>query len=211
VYSVPVIAFIALFVDNDFCRRRTSFDGAVGSNLIETFTMVATYDERIEKPLCPICRYDLTGHPTLGQCPECGFSFDKRAILVEASRRPWAFLLIANGLTFLAGICIWRWSGRITVSLSCFLGMFIAWYRYARRRRFVYVSPTEIRVITGKKAKVFPINQIHRVVWSKITGNLSLDSEAEGIIATIPYGFFQSKRLAQKVVRAFEKLKDENT
>jgi hypothetical protein len=36
--------------------------------------------------LCPACAYDLHGLPEAGLCPECGRSYDKRAMIRDATR-----------------------------------------------------------------------------------------------------------------------------
>ena len=155
---------------------------------------------------CPWCGYCLRGLPREHRCPECGFSYERGAVVAERPRWGWMLLLVLNTLTFLVGLYIWGRTGKLTLALATFTGILVAFIGYGRRRRVVYVSENELRVI-GRSAdeQSYPTKEIQSAVWSGLTGDITIRGHDGEVITTIGSTFLQSHRLAKQVVGAIER------
>jgi hypothetical protein len=85
---------------------------------------------------CPVCEYDLAGLPAAHACPECGFEYDERTIVLYGARTGQSVQPLLVGLfgylTAVTWIAGYRW-----VSLGLLLGAAcILWQMFANRRRF---------------------------------------------------------------------------
>lgn len=130
----------------------------------------------LDKPAldrCPACRYSLQGLPSVYRCPECGFEYDDKTLVVEMFDRPWKnpllgaeilmLMYLALGLSYQlmnATVNFFTWLNLvvfISASVLFFLG-FDA-FRYPP---MVVVSPVGVLLRHGSK-----VPQVH--LWSTIT------------------------------------------
>lgn len=155
---------------------------------------------------CPWCGYCLKGLPRKYKCPECGFRYDRGAVVVECPRRLWALLTVLSMITFAIGVYIWMQSGQFTLFLSTCTLILVGLIRYTRGRRLVHVSEDELRIIRrGATEELYPIKEIGAAHWSGVTGDITVWGRDGEPIVIIHRGFLDSHRLAKRVVSAIER------
>ena len=87
--------------------------------------------ETLTECVCPACRYDLTGLPRQGVCPECGKGYDELTVhpkidlpgpLEVIVRFGWPLLIVALGIASMpAGNCFVVTMGVIMVPFNGFI------------------------------------------------------------------------------------------
>jgi len=57
---------------------------------------------------CPVCEYGLCGLPSRHQCPECGFAYDEKTLVLRPEgHRRWILVTISILVIVLLGAVLW--------------------------------------------------------------------------------------------------------
>lgn len=153
--------------------------------------------------LCPRCRYSLHGLPDRHHCPECGFAYDVHAKVFAASRWIWVGLMIANGVMAIVLLVLFVFL-RNTLGLALLPAFLLmiggATWRLRRAGNLVLVSGKQLQVLTRKGLDSYSLNEVAKMAWDPVTGDILVLSTSGTCITRIPSSFLSSNRRAQSLV-----------
>ena len=156
---------------------------------------------------CPVCRYLLTGLPDEHVCPECGFGYERDAVLVEEHRYTWKHYVGVVGVPILLMAGSWLRSGRLIdpylVSLAILTPLVAGLWRTRRPRNAVLVSRQNLRILRrGVVEQQFPLADIRNAEWSSVTGSVVITGIDGETLFTASIFLLQSHRRAKTAVSA---------
>ncbi len=162
---------------------------------------------------CPICNYNLHGLPQCHTCPECGFEYDGRMVVVwQGNRFAW-FALFFFGLSGLGNLPIgFVIGGRAWWYTVLSLGMLHAAWRGARslflqRKNRVVVGPQGVMTVdVGGAVRLYAWAAFARAEYQVAGGGVVLVGETGRPVGVIGYDFLgstQRVRLAIAVINGF--------
>ncbi len=146
---------------------------------------------------CPLCGYSLFGLPDHHKCPECGFGYERDAVLFSQRRWPWAVMCIANGMMLLGGIIIqpgWRGVPSPWVAVGAMGVLGCAW-RLRESKKFVLVSKKWLRLIgVSEPEQRYPTEAIACATWSRVDGMVEVLAHGAAVLVRIPSSVLRSHR-----------------
>ena len=129
--------------------------------------LVAALPEADLLPICPVCGYSLHLQPIQHRCPECGFEFDRRALVFRGEAGTAASRRSARPLQILAA-ALFAWP--LLVILTTTFTARVPWpvpaiaipllilldWMFLRRKRpeFILVGPTGVAAYRGVRCGV---------------------------------------------------------
>lgn len=167
---------------------------------------------------CPLCRYSLTGLPDYHTCPECGFAYERDAVVFFPRRWPWVAMCVANGIMFLGGIIMqpaWRGAPSPWLVVGAIGVVGCAW-RLRQAKKSVLVSARWLRLLSARDPEQrYPMEAIERVTWSRVDGMVEVVAHGGAVLVRIPPSVLsshrRSKTLAATITRYANRVKPEVT
>lgn len=165
-------------------------------------------DSTVGLARCPLCGYSLVGLPDHHTCPECGFLYERNAVLFSQMRRSWKVLCIASGMMFLAGIIMqpaWYSVPSPWVVVGA-IGVVGFGWRLLEPKKFVLVSRKWLRVCGGSEPEqCYPIEAIERATWSRVDGMVEVFAYGGAVLvrirSTLLWSHRRSKKLAATITQ----------
>ncbi|MCH7924389.1 MAG: hypothetical protein IIC51_02515 [Planctomycetes bacterium] len=156
---------------------------------------------------CPVCRYSLTGLPDEHGCPECGFRYERDAVLIEEHRYTWKYFAagVAFPICFAAGTWLssGNFGGLFPASIPILTLLVVALWRARRPKNAGLVVRTSLRIFRrGVVQRQIPLAVIRNAKWSFVTGTIDITGTAGKTIFTVPNRFLQTNRRAKALVSA---------
>lgn len=167
---------------------------------------------------CPICTYDLSGLPQSHTCPECGFEYDRRTVVIwQGNRFAW-FALFFFGLGGLGNLPIgFVVGGRAwwyTVLSLCMLHA--AWRGarslFLRRKNRVVVGPQGVTTVdAGGAIRRYPWSAFATAVYQVAGGGVVLVSDTGRAVGVIGYDFLGSTQRVRQAIEVINGFRNSST
>lgn len=156
---------------------------------------------------CPVCRYSLTGLPDEHVCPECGFAYERDAILVEEHSYTWKSYAAVACVPILFVVCISLLSGRLggllPASFMIPTSLVAGLWRARRPKNAGLVSRTSLRIFRrGVVQRQIPLAVIRNAKWSFVTGTIDITGTDGETILAVPNRFLLTNRRAKALASA---------
>ena len=149
---------------------------------------------------CPLCKYSLVGLPNHHMCPECGFAYEREAVLFSQRRWSWTVLCIANGMMFFGGIIVTVLRGVPSGWLAGAIGVVGFAWRLLQPKKFVLVSRVWLRLVGGSEPEQrFPMEAIERATWSRLGGLVEVRAHGGAVLVRIPSSLLWSRRRSKRL------------
>lgn len=146
---------------------------------------------------CPLCGYSLVGLADHHKCPECGFMYEREAVLFSQNRRAWKTLCIANAALLLAGIVLLLSRGVASSPVLALgaIGVVGFGWRLRQPKKFVLVSRNWLRVVAGNDPEQrYPTGGIECATWSRLDGMVEVFAHGGAVLVRIPSSVLWSHR-----------------
>lgn len=156
---------------------------------------------------CPVCRYSLTGLPDEHVCPECGFAYERDAILVEEPSYTWKYApaVVCVPILFLAATRLWfgNFDGLFPASFLILTFLVVGLLQARRPKNAGLVSRTSLRIFRrGVVERQIPLAVIRNAKWSFVTGTIDITGTAGKTIFTVPNRLLLTNRRAKALASA---------
>ena len=156
---------------------------------------------------CPVCRYSLTGLPDEHVCPDCGFRYERDAVLVEEHRFTWknyaAVVVVPILLAVGTGLWSGRWGALFPASFLILTLLLVGLLQARRPKNAGLVSRTSLRILRrGVVQRQIPLAVIRNAKWSFVTGTIDITGTAGKTIFAVPNRFLQTNRRAKALASA---------
>ncbi|MCH9034490.1 MAG: hypothetical protein IID42_08300 [Planctomycetes bacterium] len=174
-----------------------------------------TTDGKLQK--CPSCRYRLAGLPDVHQCPECGFEYDKRMVVIQQHAKiAWIWLGV-NGMGIALALFVIVLSGTTPVVfyimlIASFASIFPAARTVFFKRRhtaLVWEGGLAFLLADGTNRGRYSWEQIHHVEYARFGGHVRLVGHDGSIVDRIAQAFFGSDRQTRSFVEIANRCRTE--
>lgn len=162
---------------------------------------------RVDLARCPLCAYSFVGLPDHHTCPECGFVYEREAVMFSQRRRPWKVLCIAHGALLLGAVIVFVWRGVLSPALALgAVGVVGFGWRLREPKKFILVSRRWLRLLRVSEAEQrYPMEAIERATWNRLDGMVDVLGRSGAVVVRIPssvlWSHRRSKTLASTITR----------
>jgi len=154
---------------------------------------------------CPRCDYSLAGLPDKHRCPECGFEYERRMLVIRQSSR-YTFIYVGLAVFCVIGVIPPLLIGGRMLLLAfnsvCVAGMFLSFAHLRRRNRAVLSSRGFSLISRNGPPREFRWREVGAVEYKSFGGGVTVRGTDGNKLHEIPAEFFGSQRKVRQFLAA---------